>query len=389
MVDILDKDLCGKLRDVVNSTNLFYEDADERKIYSPICAMMDRVDESMEYIFSHSDIPANKNELILVLHHISIVVGAVKELFIKLGLDYNFIERGLPRYLQDICKQEPFYLALEQIPSDDTVFEYVRSISFAHPLNTSRAHLAKQIKADHCSPFLLLDEVACGKNCFGICVYSTLSNDVFHIKIPYDALIAYVYERFNLISYIINALKKKIENKEKLWKERKVKRDGTPTEVLQDILSIQEERYERTYEVRSLISIFTSPCTLQENQESLNKLRKAIVDIIPALCDATDNMDSEQFYSLSDKIIDVYPKKTYGMFFYHMEKIFAYLDTDVHLSDKSWGLQQAEEFSKEFAKKWVKIDINTMDDEEIKVLVMAACYLEAQEQEREANDRKN
>lgn len=384
MVDILDKDLCGKLRDVVNSTNLFYEDAVERKIYSPICAMMDRVDESMDYILAHTDVPKTNDELLLVLNHISILTDAIKRLFERLKLGYEEIEKDLPKHLQCICTTEPFNFEPDQIPRDDTVFEYIRSISFAHPLDTNRGWLIKQIHDDHCSPFLMMDRALCYKDHVGVYVYSTKSPDIFSIQFPYSILLSYAFERFKLIAYIIDALKQKIENKEKLWKERKVKRDGTPTEVLQDILSIQEERYERTYEVRSLISIFTSPCTLQENQESLNKLRKAIVDIIPALCDATDNMDSEQFYSLSDKIIDVYPKKTYGMFFYHMEKIFSYLDTGVHPSDKIWGLRQADEFSKEFAKKWVKIDVNTMDDEEIKVLVMAACYLEAQEQNQGA-----
>ncbi len=36
----------------------------------------------------------------------------------------------------------------------------------------------------------------------------------------------------------------------------------------------------------------------------------------------------------------------------------------------------ADEFSKEFAKKWVSIDINTMRVDEIKLLVQTACYLE-------------
>lgn len=383
MVDMLDKDLCGKLRDVVNSTNLFYEDVVERKIYSPICAMMDRVDESMAYILAHTDVPKTNDELLLVLNHISILTDAIKRLFERLKLGYEEIEKDLPKHLQCICTTEPFNFEPDQIPRDDTVFEYIRSISFAHPLDTNRGWLIKQIHDDHCSPFLMMDRALCYKDHVGVYVYSTKSPDIFSIQFPYSILLSYAFERFKLIAYIIDALKQKIENKEKLWKERKVKRGGTPIEVLEDILSIQEERYEQTYEVRSLISVLTSPCTLRENQKSLDKVRQAIVDIIPALCDATDNMDGELLYKLADTIIGVRPKRTYDMFVYHMEKIFSYLNTDANLSDKVWGLRQADEFSNEFAKKWVKIDINTMSFEEIKVFVMVACYLEAKEQERE------
>lgn len=383
MLDMLDKDLCGKLRDVVNSTNLFYEDAVERKIYSPICAMMDRVDESMGYILAHTDVPKTNDELLLVLNHISILTNAIKRLFERLKLGYEEIEKDLPKHLQCICTKEPFNFEPEQIPRDDTVFEYIRSISFAHPLDTNRGWLIKQIHDEHCSPFLMIDRALCYKDHVGVYVYSTKSPHIFSIHFPYDALLAYACERFKLIAYIIDALKQKIENKEKIWKERKVKRGGTPIEILEDILSIQEERYEQTYEVRSLISVLTSPCTLRENQKSLDKVRQAIVDIIPALCDATDNMDGELLYKLADTIIGVRPKRTYDMFVYHMEKIFSYLNTDANLSDKVWGLRQADEFSNEFAKKWVKIDINTMSFEEIKVFVMVACYLEAKEQERE------
>lgn len=377
------ENLCGKLRDVVNSTNIFYEDAVERKIYNPICAMMDRLDESMGYVSTHAELPKDKNELLLALNHVSIVAGAIKELFIKLGLNYNDIEKGLPRYFSDICISEPFYLATEQIPSDDAVFEYIRAISFAHPLRTDRCHLVKQIKGDHCSPFLLLGDFICGKGCFGICVYSNLSNDTFHIKVPYQALMSYVYERFNLISYIISVLEQKIENKEKIWRERKVKRDATPIEILEDILSIQEERYIQTYEVRRLLSILTCPYSTPKNQKSLEQVHEAIFNIIPSLCDAIDDMDGELFYNIADTIVGARPKKPYEMFFYHMEKIFSYLSPNAYPSDQSWGLRQADEFSKEFAQKWVDIDVNTMDYEEIKALVTVSCYLEAQKQNQE------
>ena len=43
---------------------------------------------------------------------------------------------------------------------------------------------------------------------------------------------------------------------------------------------------------------------------------------------------------------------------------------------------QADEFAKEFAKNWVEIDVRTMECEEIKLLTIVACFLEAQKQEQ-------
>ena len=43
-------------------------------------------------------------------------------------------------------------------------------------------------------------------------------------------------------------------------------------------------------------------------------------------------------------------------------------------------VQQAEAFSKEFASKWVVIDVKSMAFCEIKLLTQTACYLEAQAQ---------
>jgi len=48
--------------------------------------------------------------------------------------------------------------------------------------------------------------------------------------------------------------------------------------------------------------------------------------------------------------------------------------------DIKWGLTQADLFSKEFAKKWVIIDVNNMKFDEIKMLAVIACYFEYQEQ---------
>ena len=65
---------------------------------------------------------------------------------------------------------------------------------------------------------------------------------------------------------------------------------------------------------------------------------------------------------------------------YQLEKIFCNLG-DYSSSDVLFGLRQAQYFSEGFAKKWVKIDINSMSHTEIQLLVRTACYLERREQQ--------
>lgn len=71
---------------------------------------------------------------------------------------------------------------------------------------------------------------------------------------------------------------------------------------------------------------------------------------------------------------------------YQLEKIYSYLDERSDCIDPAsneyWGLQQAYEFSQEFAKNWVTIDVRTMQYDEIKLLVAVACYLEKEKQDK-------
>ena len=75
------------------------------------------------------------------------------------------------------------------------------------------------------------------------------------------------------------------------------------------------------------------------------------------------------------------PKIMHQFADYQLEKIFCYLNDRCDYVNVIWGRQQAHEFSKGFAKKWVTIDAKNMSFEEIKLLVTTACYLEHEEQE--------
>lgn len=384
MIGFLDESLCSNLRYVVNSHDMFYRDETERQYFALLCATMDRVEDCARELRTYGDRFLNQNHALLFMMHASIVRDAIRTIAWNLGVQYKEIVQSSPSFFGTVCCND-LGLSATKIPDDDAFFEYIRSLTFAHPLGTSRASLLRKGEVQY-SPFVNVRsfDVEDADNCLIIYIYSNMHTEQIILHVSIEALKGYLHNRYMLLENITKALQQRIVDKENIWRQRKVKRDISQIEILEDILSIQEERYIHTYEIRSLISILKCRFTDSKNQESLNKVHQDISDMIPALCDAVDNMNNEEFFTLIDTIVDARPKQTYESFGYHMEKIFAYLNDDVLSLDKNWGLQQADDFSKRFAQKWVKIDVHNMDFEEIKVLVMVACYLEAQEQERNA-----
>lgn len=76
---LLENDLNRKLREVINSDNLFWKDSEQKENWNLICAVMDRLDSSIEYINSHSDYSNNNNDVILFLF----IVVLLKMQYIK------------------------------------------------------------------------------------------------------------------------------------------------------------------------------------------------------------------------------------------------------------------------------------------------------------------
>ena len=88
---------------------------------------------------------------------------------------------------------------------------------------------------------------------------------------------------------------------------------------------------------------------------NVEKFRKAIESKIPSLCDSVDELDYEK---MEDALSIIYarPKNMHQMAHYQLEKIYSYLDERIDYIDPAsneyWGLQQAYEFSQEFAKNF-------------------------------------
>ena len=60
--EMLDSNLCNKLREVVNKTDIFYKDKIQSQKFDFICAFMDRFDFAVNYLNEHTTKPKTEIE---------------------------------------------------------------------------------------------------------------------------------------------------------------------------------------------------------------------------------------------------------------------------------------------------------------------------------------
>lgn len=167
--------------------------------------------------------------------------------------------------------------------------------------------------------------------------------------------------------------------------QNKINRKQSPEQVLQEVLSILKNRdeQERVHNMNMLIQFLEYQPFSQKNTASTNKIKDAIIASIPKICDSVDSLDYTYLINTEEEIIYARPKNTYPGFGYDMEKIFGHLNGDIFLNNQEFEINRVNSFSKQFAKKWVDIDIDSMTFDEIKLLIRCACYLEAKEEEQQ------
>ena len=218
-------------------------------------------------------------------------------------------------------------------------------------------------------------------NVVGIRIYT--SSNKFNIKditFSFENLKEYIKARYEYLHELTLWAEKEIVEQNEIWSQHKVTRSDNIYETISSIKEIYDERFYETYEIDEIERYLKCDVTITENVHNVNKYKEVLNKCIYNVCDALDNVDECDLCSATDESF-LRPRKAHQMMHYQLEKIFSYLDDDSDYWDRQWGLKQAEAFSKEFAKKWVVFDFNKMSDDEIKLTVLTACYLETKEQE--------
>lgn len=232
------------------------------------------------------------------------------------------------------------------------------------------------------------------KDGVGVRIYSNKFNEILSLRYSFNTLKEYIQSRYNLIKNFIKWAKNKNQEYIEKWKKRKVNRNQTSLQILQEIKEIIKERCEQSpvtdYDVYRAIQYLSCKVNDGKNTDVINKYRNILQSKVVHLCNAIENYDfslnndfvedeSSQFLQVLSSELNY----SYDDFYYHIDKIDNYLPDTNEIYNNTidseyikWGMNCVLEFAKEFAQKYVEIDIYSMSYLEIKLLVRIACYFE-------------
>lgn len=367
----LDESVWREFCQAITSSPIFqYEHKDH---YNLACVVMDRMDTCVRYLNQHSAYPETEEAFLTLVMFSCMCVDAVKEILTDIGVhskgqatfgdnrDYQFFKKTCLTALK---------LTEKDCPTDDKFFEYFRSLAFAHPFETNHPKFF-QPKEIQYSPWVIVDHTTAAfsnmKNPVGVRIYSNMFDSILDLRFPFDTFKDYIASRYERLQLATDWANQKVAEARLEWKKQKINQNQSPEIVLEEIKKILISRHIDYDEVDIALSYLTCPLTISENEQSVQEFRKAMVELIPALCYALENLDDEQFFELLDSVVNVHPRNMHQGAFYQLQKIHEYLrdDIPVDFEDVKWGLKQAEAFSQEFAQKWVIIKPQEMSFDEI------------------------
>lgn len=383
---LLNPSFCRDFRKAINSSPIFSGDPKYMAKYHLSCAVMDRLDTCIDKLNKYGDYPDSEEDFLVFMMFASMATDAVKEILAQLGIcrkkDPIYNSDKDYKYFKEAYLNSSIYNPDASIPTDEEFFQHFRSLTFAHPAETSRQKFLRKGEIQY-SPWVIVNRKAMRlRGCddaVGVRIYTSLEERILDFKISFATLKDYVRARYERISLATKWVYEQIELARINWKTQKINRNQPPLAVLKEISKTLKARCETNYSIEELIRYMECELTDISNEIVVNTYRCAISDAIPSICDAVDNLDYPLIEELCDNLFK-HPQKMHQMAGYQLEKIFCYLDNNGlpdGSSNELWGLQQAKNFYEAFAKKWVNMDIDKMSHTEIQLLVRVACFMES------------
>lgn len=390
----LDKRYIHEFMELINNNEMFLHKQELLLLYNLICTFKDRMITAVDYLNANCKKPSTEEDFINFLVYACMIYDGFNKMHENL-LHEVPPYKGKKEYFKYVKHFKKYYFNDETCPTDDVFLEYLRAMAFAHPYEVSYRHrpfIQKEEK--HYCPWVMVnnqlnfDDI---KDSVGIRIYTSINqNEIISLTFSFESLKGYIRSIYNTFPMLIEWAKNVISEQKEEWKQTKVNRRQDDIVILNEVKTILESRFADTYSLDTALSYLTCKATNSANDINVELFRDEIKKRIPQICDCVDTLDEE---GLEDALSLIYsrPKKMHQMAHYQLEKIYSYLDERSEYidpaSDEYWGLQQAYTFSQEFAKKWVKIDIKTMQYDEIKLLVAVACFMEQNEQEKIRGDK--
>lgn len=379
----LDPNILAEFRNLINSSNIFFKLNEQRPRWNLICTLMDRLDSAVSYLNLHTNQPQTEEEFIFIMVFASIVKDGIYKF-------YENVYGKKPSTLEEkkwfSCASvydRPFFNE-KTCPTDDVFFEYLRSITFAHPFETSKGNRRNRLfmkdEEIHISPWVFCNSFLYNNEMVGVRVYTNdnVEQDILDLLIPFNNLKLYVKERYELIREFISWGENAIDIQNQKWKTKKVNRIGTTSDILLNIKEVLNERFMDEYLIDDAIDILNYSSNIDKNNIAVSNIKTLIDEKIVNICDSVDNLDYERLYEELD-ILYKKPKNLHQMANYQLEKVFTYLngprESIILGSNEQWGIIQGKSFFQQYAHKYVSIDFDNMSYLEIRILIRVSCIL--------------
>lgn len=219
--DFLDSTLIRDFRNAINSFELFSQHESYISKYSLWCSVIDRLDLCVAYLNKHTEHPKTDEDFLVFMMYATMLIDAIKQLFLEINIEtqkskVETIDNY--KYFKSAYINSPIYNREKECPTDEKFFEYLRSMTFAHPFNTNRPKFFVDGEIQY-SPYVISNpHSSVHSACVGIQVYSSIKSDIMTVYVPFPNILGYISSRFEKIIYAtqwINDEKNKfIEN----WK---------------------------------------------------------------------------------------------------------------------------------------------------------------------------
>ena len=342
-------------------------------------AILDRLDKAVPYLNEHATKPESDEAYIIFIVYSKMIVEAVEALRTEMKYSPDIVGndstkyRFFVKYWRDI----PIELGDNEKISDDDFFRYLRALSFAHCLGADRGAILKGRRETHYSPWVCVDDNEFPSR-IGVRLYTDKNSDEKSLLVEFDDIKNYIRSRYEEIRGISNQIAREVREVESSWKRDNIKLFGDIDLKLSEIIRVAKNR-------RIPICDFERArlwCSIQSsdplNDESVEKYRKDLEGEIEKMIFHMNNLHTKSVLDSISKFVHFDNRANIGSH-HDLQAIFQDLNSCANKERREFAFKALMSWSKGFPKKWVTI-VESMSLDEMQMLAMVACYLEAKEQ---------
>lgn len=368
----------------------------EYSAWDRTCVIMDRLEDTLNYLNSielgHCANRRSAFDFYDFINNCFVVINCIKTLGRIFRLDEN--------YINDIENSNSVFgneLSLES--KDERYFEYIRSLTSVHPLETNRQPMFLNGNTFHCCPFVTWNgsfaftgRYQCDLEAW---IYTSKKESSFIIVPLYISQFeCYVNKWIELIPTIIEAKNNYANEIESELRKKPVRPRSDFDNIVAYLTYLKNEYCNRigdycdsTFD--AYIRIFKIKLTDKRNNKLLDKYKNAIIYSLKFLNNELQNLSCEGYKNSGIKYPDTYGENTlfcwldsisvyegaFSKYSYELSKIYD-LELPNSVSQYArWSLENSKELMEQI--NHYVFFTNKESNEEVIVLVNLALYLES------------